>query len=69
MAKGLSYRGLNKGDELLIYDFGAHDISPRPVQGGYSGFIKLKSSASLPNNDLSNLDEIVNFYLTTFKLQ
>lgn len=68
MENGMNFRSYINIDNLNVYDFGAHDVSPRLSDGLYFNIGRLESPP-IPNlNNLENLDDIVNWYINFYKL-
>ncbi len=68
MEKGLSYRSLNKFNEVSPFEFGAHDIAPLIDNGRYADLKRFTNPPSLILNNYENLDQIINWYINFYKL-
>ncbi|WP_443938919.1 hypothetical protein [Pedobacter sp. MW01-1-1] len=72
MEKGMSFRSLNNSDNHFIYDNGAHWQSVQMDMNNkmfYDGLNRLPQAIPpIPNNNLDNLDEIVDFLIDFNKL-
>lgn len=64
---GVNYQSLNQLNEFETHSFGAHDIAPLEGVNGYVSLERLANPPA-PNNNLSNLDEIVAWFVSFYKL-
>ena len=65
---GISYRGLDN-NSVKVYNFGAHDIAPFDTRSGFFNLERINNSPPYPNENLTNLDEIVEWFVEFYKLQ
>lgn len=69
MEQGYHFRSLDEAFILSPYNAGAHELSPLIGRSGYSSSLERVNNPPLPNNDLSNLNEIFNFLISIYKIQ
>lgn len=65
---GLSFRSLHSLNEAEPFCKGAHDLAPRDDNGLFVSFERIGGSPPLPNPELTNLDEIVQWFVEFYKL-
>jgi len=70
--KGMNFRSLINQSNEFVYDTGAHFLSVKAnditYNMGYSTFERINSTPPLPNQNLTNLDEIVDWFYEFYKL-
>ena len=68
LRSGMNFRSLNRVNEVNPSSFGAHDISPFEGKDGYLSLGRLDMPPK-PNENLTNLDEIVEWYAKFYELK
>ncbi|MCC2589772.1 hypothetical protein [Chryseobacterium sp. MFBS3-17] len=63
---GVNYRSLDSFAALQPHNFGAHDIAPT-LNNLYASLERLHQPP-IPNDNLTNLDEIVDWFVNFYKL-
>ncbi|MDR2207257.1 MAG: hypothetical protein LBE36_13995 [Flavobacteriaceae bacterium] len=68
MDKGVNFRSYIDSENYEIFDFGAHDISPRINDSKYVDMKRTMAPPYVDIENLTNLDQIVNWYINFYKL-